>query len=188
MAVDDKTVYLDQTDERMGPLFAADRVGMMVTGPWQLYDFVEAKTPYGVTILPGPDGDHRRSPARTSGRRSTTRTPTVPTGPTELLKWLTSAGAWTSEWNIGLGNLPLRASEAGQPGVRRSSSRSIPGIDVFVGNLANAKHGPTDHPAVSSSCRATWGPRCPRCCRARAPRNRRSTDAAKQADQALSFG
>jgi multiple sugar transport system substrate-binding protein len=34
MAVDDKTMYLDQTDEKYGPLFEGGHVGMIVTGPW----------------------------------------------------------------------------------------------------------------------------------------------------------
>jgi multiple sugar transport system substrate-binding protein len=37
MAVDDESVYLDQTDTKFAELFAADRVGMMTSGPWQLY-------------------------------------------------------------------------------------------------------------------------------------------------------
>ena len=32
---------------------------MIVTGPWELYPMVQAKTPYAVTILPGTNGDHQ---------------------------------------------------------------------------------------------------------------------------------
>src|SRR5690606_17852340 len=59
MAQDDKSVYLDQTDTKFGQLFAADRIGMITSGPWMLYDFNTAGTDYGVTILPGTDGDHQ---------------------------------------------------------------------------------------------------------------------------------
>ena len=58
MAVDDKSVYLDQTDEKYGPLFRENRIGMMVTGPWEIYDTVKAGIDYGVQQLPGTDGDH----------------------------------------------------------------------------------------------------------------------------------
>ena len=58
MAVDDKSVYLDQTDEKYGPLFRENRIGMMVTGPWEIYDTVKAGIDYGVQQLPGTNGDH----------------------------------------------------------------------------------------------------------------------------------
>ena len=58
MAVDDKSLYLDQTDEKYGPLFAANQIGMIISGPWQLYDLKTAKTKYGVTYLPGTNGNH----------------------------------------------------------------------------------------------------------------------------------
>jgi ABC-type glycerol-3-phosphate transport system substrate-binding protein len=38
MAVDDKSMYLDQTDEKYGPLFYSGNVAMMLSGPWVLYD------------------------------------------------------------------------------------------------------------------------------------------------------
>ena len=63
MAVEDKSVYLDQTDEKYAPLFASGRIGMMINGPWTLYDLVQAKTPYRVTVLPGTGGDHQTSSA-----------------------------------------------------------------------------------------------------------------------------
>src|SRR4051812_23969240 len=59
MAVDDKSVYLDQTDEKFAQLFAADRIGMMTSGPWQLYPLKTAKTQYGVVPLPATNGNHQ---------------------------------------------------------------------------------------------------------------------------------
>ena len=43
MAVDDKSMYLDQTDEKYGPLFNDGHVGMIMSGPWALYDLKEAE-------------------------------------------------------------------------------------------------------------------------------------------------
>ncbi len=59
MAVDDKSMYLDQTDEKYGPLFNSGHVAMMISGPWSLLDIDEAKLDYGVTALPGLNGDHQ---------------------------------------------------------------------------------------------------------------------------------
>ncbi|MEY2847695.1 MAG: hypothetical protein RI885_360, partial [Actinomycetota bacterium] len=44
MAVDDESVYLDQTDEEFARLFASDQIGMITSGPWQLYDLGVAGT------------------------------------------------------------------------------------------------------------------------------------------------
>ena len=117
MAVDDKTVYLDQTDERMGPLFASNRIGMLITGPWQLYDFVEAKTPYGVVPLPGPDGNHTTVSGPDIWAAFDHKDANRAYWTTELLKWLTSAEI-DEQFNIALGNLPLRPTRGGQPGVQ----------------------------------------------------------------------
>ncbi|WP_425568199.1 extracellular solute-binding protein [Nonomuraea rubra] len=80
MAVDDKSVYLDQTDERYAPLFGDGRIAMIINGPWSLLELKEKKTDYGVAFLPAPTATTRRSRGRTCGRCSTTATPTGPTG------------------------------------------------------------------------------------------------------------
>jgi multiple sugar transport system substrate-binding protein len=59
MAVDDKSVYLDQTDVKFGQLFVSDRIGMITSGPWQLSDLKTGGTKFGVVQLPGTDGDHQ---------------------------------------------------------------------------------------------------------------------------------
>ncbi len=43
MAVEDKSVYLDQTAEKAIGLFASDNIGMLITGPWALFDVGGAK-------------------------------------------------------------------------------------------------------------------------------------------------
>ena len=59
----------------------ATTIGMMITGPWELYDLVKAQDAVRRRrSCPGTNGDHQTSPARTSGCCSTTRTPTGPTG------------------------------------------------------------------------------------------------------------
>src|SRR5438552_3287307 len=59
MAVEDKSMYLDQTDEKYGPLFNDGHVGMMLSGPWALLDLKNAGLDYGVSLLPGYNGDHQ---------------------------------------------------------------------------------------------------------------------------------
>ena len=117
MAVDDKTMYLDQTDEKYGPLFDGGHVGMIITGPWQLYDLVQAKTPYGVTILPGTNGDHQTISGPDIWALFDHKDANRAYWTFELLKWL-SQPEQDARWNMALGNLPLRASETGHARVR----------------------------------------------------------------------
>ncbi|MEO5854160.1 MAG: ABC transporter substrate-binding protein [Nocardioides sp.] len=136
MAVDDKSVYLDQTDEKYGPLFREDRIGMMVTGPWEIYDTVRAGVDYGVQQLPGTDGDH-----------------TTVSGPDlwvlydhqdanraywsyELISWLTQNDQ-DARFNLALGNLPLRSSAVDTPAFEQFKT-DYPGAEVFVANQENA--------------------------------------------------
>lgn len=136
MAVDDGSVYLDQTDEKYGPLFREGRIGMMVTGPWEIYDTRESGIDYGVQVLPGTDGVH-----------------TTVTGPDlwvtydhqdadraywsyELLKFLT-APEQDARFNLALGNLPLRTSTTQTPEYQ-AFVEEYPGAEVFVANQENA--------------------------------------------------
>jgi multiple sugar transport system substrate-binding protein len=137
MAVDDKSMYLDQTDEKYGPLFNSGHVAMMLSGPWSLLDIKDAKMSYGVSILPGFNGDHQT----VSGpdlwvlfnhddvnRAGATR---------DFVKWLTSAQI-DAKWNLAVGNLPLRSTEKSTPEFA-AYTKEYPGGQKFFDNLANAK-------------------------------------------------
>ncbi len=136
MAVDDKSVYLDQTDEKYGPLFRENRIGMMVTGPWEIYDTQQSGVDYGVQVLPGTNGDH-----------------TTVSGPDlwvlydhqdadraywsyQLISWLTQ-NEQDARFNLALGNLPLRSSAVGTPAYETFIA-DYPGAEVFVANQKNA--------------------------------------------------
>ncbi len=136
MAVDDESVYLDQTDEKYGPLFREGRIGMMITGPWEIYETAEAGIDYGVQVLPGTNGDH-----------------TTVTGPDlwvtydhqdadraywayELVKWFT-AGPQDARFNLAVGNLPLSTGTQATPEYQ-TYLEDYPGAEVFVANLDNA--------------------------------------------------
>ncbi len=57
MAVEDKSVFLDLQNSPYTGLFNSGKIGMLVTGPWDLASFPDVD--YGVEILPGFDGDHQ---------------------------------------------------------------------------------------------------------------------------------
>jgi multiple sugar transport system substrate-binding protein len=137
MAVDDKSMYLDQTDERYGPLFNDGRIAMMLSGPWSLLDLKNSGVKYGVVQLPGFNGDHQTVSGpdvwtlfdhHDANRAGASR---------DFITWLTST-AIDPKWNLAVGNLPLRPTE-------RSSSeyaaylKEYPGGDKFLANLANAR-------------------------------------------------
>jgi multiple sugar transport system substrate-binding protein len=138
MAVVDKSMYLDQTDERYSPLFASGHIGMMMSGPWSLPDLKTAhNTSYGVTYLPGFSGDHETISGPDlwvllnhddANRAGASRA---------FIQWLTSKNI-DAQWNLGQGNLPLRSSETTTPEYQ-SYVKNLPGGQVFVDNLKNAK-------------------------------------------------
>ena len=137
IAVDDKSMYLDQTDEKYGPLFNSGRVAMMISGPWSLLDITTAKLDYGVALLPGVNGDHQtvsgpdlwvlfdHSDANRAGASR------------DFIKWLTSAEI-DAKWNLKVGNLPLRSTEKDSPEFA-AYVKEYPGGQKFFDNLANAK-------------------------------------------------
>jgi multiple sugar transport system substrate-binding protein len=137
MAQDDKSVYLDQTDTKFAQLFAADRVGMITSGPWQLTDLQTAKTKYGVTILPGTNGDHQTVSGPDIWALTDTKDANANYWSYELLKWLT-APEQDVRWNVAYGNLPLRTSELDSPEFK-AQVKALPGLDVMAANSANAK-------------------------------------------------
>ena len=136
MAIDDQSIYLDQTDTKFAQLFAADRIGMMTSGPWQLYDLNTAKTDYGVTILPGTDGDHQTVSGPDIWAMFDTGDVNEDYWSFELMKWLT-APAQDLRWNVAFGNLPLRESEIDTPEFQ-AQVEALPGLDVMAANSANA--------------------------------------------------
>jgi multiple sugar transport system substrate-binding protein len=137
MAVDDKSVYIDQTDTKFAQLFAANRIGMMTSGPWQLYDLNTAKTKYGVTVLPGTNGDHQTVSGPDIWALMDTGDANENHWSYEFLKWLTDP-AQDVRWNVAYGNLPLRNSELDSAEFK-AQVKALPGLDVMAANNANAK-------------------------------------------------
>lgn len=137
MAVDDKSIYLDQTDVKYGELFAAGSIAMMTSGPWQLYDLNTAGTPYGVTILPGFDGDHQTVSGPDIWALFDHKDKNREYWAYELMKWVTSA-AQDERWNVAIGNLPLRSGELDSDAFAEQVE-NYPFLDVMAANGENAK-------------------------------------------------
>lgn len=138
MAVDDKSVYLDQSDIKYGELFKSGRIAMITSGPWQLYDLKTTGTPYGVTILPGTDGDHQTVSGPDIWALFDHRDKNREYWAYEFTKWLTSAEV-DERWNVEIGNLPLRSSEIDSDAFAAQVAE-YPGIDIMAANGENAVH------------------------------------------------
>ena len=139
MAVDDKSVYLDQTDEKYGPLFVDGRVGMIISGPWQLYDLVQKKSPYKVQILPGTNGKHTSVTGPDLWALFDHKDPQRAHWAFEFINWLTSP-AQDVRWNLEHGNLPLRSSEKSTPEYA-TFVKTYPGVETMVASLADDTRG-----------------------------------------------
>jgi multiple sugar transport system substrate-binding protein len=137
MAVDDKSVYIDTTNSKYADLFNAGKIGMLVTGPWDLSGFT---VPYGVQVMPtfagsaaghqsiaGPDnwvvfdrGNDRKQAAIT------------------FLTWLT-ATPQVKQFSLQTGDLPIRRSLATDAAFVGQMDKALPGVQAFIDNLANVK-------------------------------------------------
>jgi multiple sugar transport system substrate-binding protein len=137
MAVDDESIYLDQTDTKFAQLFASDRIGMMTSGPWQLFDLKAAETDYGVVQLPGRDGDHQTVSGPDIWALFDHKDVNRAYWSYELIEWLTSAEQ-DERWNVAYGNLPLRSSEI-ESEAFQSQVAQFPGLDIMAANGENAK-------------------------------------------------
>jgi multiple sugar transport system substrate-binding protein len=136
MAVDDKSVYLDQNGEKYADSFESGNIGMMISGPWELYDMKKAKTPYGVQILPGTDGNHQTISGPDLWVLFDQGDKNRAAAAYDFINWLTSP-AQDVRWNVAYGNLPLRASAADTPEFQQYLE-TYPGGDVMFANLENA--------------------------------------------------
>ena len=152
MAVTDKSMYFDPTDEAYTNLFNSGKIGMLVTGPWDLSAFPDID--YGVQVMPsypgsgagdqtisGPDnwvvfnnGSSQVSAAE------------------QFLLWLT-APAQVKTWSLQTGDLPTRTSVADSSGFNQQMNKMLPGVSTFVANLSNVKQARpqiTQYPAIST--------------------------------------
>jgi multiple sugar transport system substrate-binding protein len=138
MAVTDKSLYLDTTNENGPKLMNSGKIGMLVTGPWDLSSLTDIQ--YGVQTLPtfagsagthqtisGPDnwvvfdnGDKKKQAA------------------IDFVKWLT-APEQVKTFSAATGDLPTRTSVGQDQAFVDQLNQKLPGTATFVQNLANVK-------------------------------------------------
>jgi multiple sugar transport system substrate-binding protein len=151
MAVTDKSMYLDPTDSAYANLFNSGKIGMLVTGPWDLANFPDVK--YGVQVMPSYPG--------TSGGHQTISGPdnwvvfsngaAQVSAAEQFLLWLT-APAQVGYFSQATGELPTRQSVAGKAGFIQQMNAVLPGAGTFVANLGNVEQARpqiTQYPKVS---------------------------------------
>ena len=136
MAVTSHSMYLDPTDSAYGNLFNSGKIGMLVTGPWDLSTFPNVH--YGVQVMPSYPG--------TSGGHQTISGPdnwvifnngsAKVAAAEKFLLWLT-APAQVRSFSLATGDLPIRASVASSAGFAQQMNKALPGVDTFVTNLGN---------------------------------------------------
>jgi multiple sugar transport system substrate-binding protein len=138
MAVTDKSMYLDPTDSAYANLFNSGKIGMLVTGPWDLSAFPNVH--YGVQVMPAYPG--------TSGGHQTISGPdnwvvfnngaSRVAAAEKFLLWLT-APAQDRYFSLKTGDLPIRRSVGQAPGFAQQMNAALPGVSTFIANLANVR-------------------------------------------------
>ncbi|HUZ26630.1 MAG TPA: ABC transporter substrate-binding protein [Streptosporangiaceae bacterium] len=138
MAVTDHSMYLDPTDSAYGNLFNSGKIGMLVTGPWDLSSFPNVK--YGVQVMPSFPG--------TSGGHQTISGPdnwvifnngaAHVSAAQKFLLWLT-APAQVRYFSLHTGDLPTRQSVADAAGFDQQMNKALPGVATFIANLGNVR-------------------------------------------------
>jgi multiple sugar transport system substrate-binding protein len=132
MATVDKSVYIDITNTKAASVFNSGRIGMQVTGPWDLPSFPNVDV--GIQIMPafvnhqtisGPDNwvilNNGAARVQASWK---------------FITWFTAAQQ-NLTYNLATGALPLRASETKLPEYQ-TYLKKYPGVDTFVENMNNA--------------------------------------------------
>jgi multiple sugar transport system substrate-binding protein len=138
MAVTDKSMYLDPTDSAYANLFNSGKLGLLVTGPWDLSAFPNVK--YGVQVMPsfpGTTGGHQTISGPDNWVIFNNGAPRVKAAE-DFLLWLT-APAQDKFFTLKTGNLPTRQSTASSPGYQSEMNAALPGVSTFIANLGNVK-------------------------------------------------
>ncbi len=135
MAVTDKSVYMDFQNANSAPLFNSGKIGMMVTGPWDLPSFPDVK--YGVQIMPMfPGGNHQTIAGPDNWVLFDNGSARLAAAWT-FVSWLTAPEQVLRD-SLATGHLPLRQSVTEMPEFSKFATM-FPGVDVFVANLANVQ-------------------------------------------------
>jgi multiple sugar transport system substrate-binding protein len=138
----DKSVYPDTKpgSETMYQIFNNNKMGMVPTGPWQLPDFIDNKTEYGVVPLPTFSGNN----VTIAGPDTWTVFDNGSAKVAAAVKFLTylTEGDQDVQWASQAGSLPLRTSTA-ESAEWKSHVSTTEGLDVFSNALEYARTRPT---------------------------------------------
>lgn len=146
----DKSVYPDTKpgSETMYQIFNNAKMGMIATGPWQLPDFIDNGTDYGVVPLPSYSG----KPVTIAGPDTWTVFDNGSAKVEAAVKFLTflTAGEQDVQWASQAGSLPLRNSTAESSAWQQHVEKTV-GLDVFSEALTYARTRPTirTYPRIS---------------------------------------
>jgi multiple sugar transport system substrate-binding protein len=135
MAVEDESVFLDIQNSAYTGLFNNGKIGMLVTGPWDLSSFTDVE--YGVEILPGFGGNHQTIAGPdmwtvfdNGGGRAQAAL--------DFVAWLTAPEQMMAD-ALATGHLPFRLSVIEDAAFIEEFGAAFPGVDVFAENLANVE-------------------------------------------------
>ncbi|MFJ5293274.1 MULTISPECIES: ABC transporter substrate-binding protein [unclassified Streptomyces] len=141
----DRSVYIDPKagTEQMYQVFQSGRMGMVLTGPWQLPDIIQAGVDYQVVPLPSYSG----RPVTISGpdtwtvfNNGSARVEAART----LVSWLMEP-AQDVRWDVQAGSLPLSRRTQSLPRWQAKAAKTE-GLAVFTKALETARVRPA-HPA-----------------------------------------
>src|SRR6266487_914602 len=138
MAVTAHSMYLDPADSAYANLFNSGKIGMLVTGPWDLSGFPAVH--YGVQVMPafpGTGGGHQTISGPDNWVIFNNGASKVKTA-ADFLLWLT-APAQVKYFSLATGDLPTRQSVAQAPGFQAQMNTALPGVSTFIANLANVR-------------------------------------------------
>ncbi|MFI6319503.1 ABC transporter substrate-binding protein [Nonomuraea sp. NPDC050556] len=138
MARTDRSVYLDQSGTKIQGLFNAGNVGMFLTGPWSSNPSKKGGVDFGVSFLPGQNGDHQTIAGPDFWALLDHQDATRSHWAYEFVAFVTEAEQ-DSRWSAVAGSLPLRASEGETPEFRKRLADD-PTLQVFFDNLKNSKN------------------------------------------------
>jgi multiple sugar transport system substrate-binding protein len=153
MAVTDKSLYLDTTNENGPKLMNSGKVAMLVTGPWDLSSLPDID--YDVQVMPtfaGSDGGHQTI-AGPDNWVVFNNGDKKKQAAIDFVKWLT-APEQVKAFSLGTGDLPIRTSVGQDKAVLEKLNENVPGTAAFVENLNNVKKvrpQVEQYPAISES-------------------------------------
>jgi multiple sugar transport system substrate-binding protein len=153
MAVTDKSVYLDTTNANGTKLMNSGKIGMMVTGPWDLSSIPDVD--YGVQVMPSfadSDAGHQTIAGPDNWvvfDNGSERTQAA----VDFVRWLTAADQ-VKTTSLATGDLPIRESVGDDTSFQQQLDENLPGSSTFVKNLSNVKKvrpAVEQYPAISEA-------------------------------------